>query len=80
MERMRITAGTVRPANTELLPVFSNNILLSVRCHTATATPLDKVWELAVPFFMVSWMQVATDLSADHVSSVISTAGSVVLQ
>lgn len=36
-------------------------------CYIATASPLDTVWELqAVPFFMASWMQVATDLSADQ--------------
>ena len=67
MECMRRTAGIVRPANTELSPVFSNNTLLSVRCHIATASPFDKVWLYqVVPFFMASWMQVATDLSADQ--------------
>lgn len=55
------------PASTESAPVFSNNTLLSVRCHTGTASPLDKVWELqVVPFFMAPWRQVATDLLADQ--------------
>lgn len=68
MECMRQLQGLWgQQPNTELSPVFSNNTPLSVRCHIATASPFDKVWELqAVPFFMASWMQVATDLSADQ--------------
>lgn len=66
-EHMRTTAGTVSPASPELSPVFSNNNLLSVRCHTATASLRDKICEFqVVPFFLESWMHVSTDLSADR--------------